>query len=108
MSPELSAIGFANSKDANPGPRRLIVGARFDNGTVGINSWNTTTWRGQDFPTMKGQTFDKFTAMALLAAEDLKFFGITDAGEIQSYTIDRDDPLSWTYDQQVNTNGTVS
>jgi hypothetical protein len=95
-------MGYFHTGDGRNSPRRLLIAARFDNGTVGINYYNTEEWHGQSFPTLSGTTYDNWTSISVVAATNLLFFGLTGDGEIHEYTMDRTNPLSWTYNSQVS------
>lgn len=94
-------MAFATATNASAGPREVMVVPRFDNGSLVVNYWDNTKWNYGYEPIIQGKVYTNFTAVALLADQDLKFFGITNDLEIQAFTIDRTLPLSWTYDSAV-------
>lgn len=96
-------MAFANATNITAGPLDLMVVPCFDNGSVIVNWWDNTVWSFGNEPILQGKVYTNFTAATLLPAEDLKFFGVTDEGAIQAYTIDRAAPVSWTYDSEVDT-----
>ena len=51
---------------------------------------------------MLGKQLTNFTTISLMSATELKFFGVTPEGELHVYTVDQDDPLTWTYDSEIS------
>jgi hypothetical protein len=93
-------------------PQNCLIVTRFNNGTLMVNYWDeskdatsptNSKWSASLGPTMLGKNLTNFTAIAMPALEDLHFYGLTPDGIIHSYTIDRENPFSWTYEGEVNT-----
>lgn len=101
--PQVAATGFASATDMAAGDTRLLVAGSFDNGTAFVNWWDNVMWNNATAPLMQGKVLQNFTAVSVFQAQDIKFWGLTNESEIHSYIIDRQNPLSWRYDQAVKT-----
>jgi hypothetical protein len=101
--PEISATGFDNAADLTAGPINILVSGVYANGSAFATYWDNTTWHDPAAPILQGKVITNFTSVSVFDAVQLKVFGLTNESEIHSYTIDRKNPLSWTYDQAVIT-----
>ena len=85
------------------GPVNLLVTGVFANGSAFVAHWDNSTWHQASEPILQGKVFTNLTAVSVFESKQVKVFGLTNESEIHSYTIDRKNPLSWTYDQAVIT-----
>lgn len=101
--PALAAMAFANATRVAAGPLDAMVVSLFDNGSIAASLWDNSAWSRANDPNMQGKVYTNFTAVSVLPAAELKFFGLTNDGDIQAFAIDRNSPLSWTYNGSVAT-----
>lgn len=107
--PQLTALSFVPQGLSVPEDSLVVM--RYPDGTLLANHWNEgkavtfpqQKWSGASTPRMQGMNITNFTSIAVPGLDNLRFFGLTPDGLIHSYTIDRQDPFTWTYEELVNT-----
>ncbi|KAB5562994.1 hypothetical protein GE09DRAFT_766860 [Coniochaeta sp. 2T2.1] len=101
--PRIAATSYNHPADMDQGPINLLVVGSFANGSAFANYWDNKTWHNATTPLLQGKVLTNFTSVALFQSSEIKFFGLTNDSEIHSYTIDRRNPVSWTYGDAIIT-----
>jgi hypothetical protein len=80
----------------------LLVTQLYPNGTLRANYWNNYSWRGNSDPILQGgsRVLTNFTGVAL--STDMRAVVMTNDSEIHQFTVDRTNPLLWTWESQIN------
>lgn len=94
-SPQIAAGGFSNETEDLAAVNKFLVVTRDSTGRVYSNYWDTASWTTNIEPSIKGTSKEIWEAIALVNAEDLMFYGLTNDGNIKSFTIDRTSPFNW-------------
>ncbi|KAK7752292.1 hypothetical protein SLS62_005828 [Diatrype stigma] len=103
---QLAALSFAPA--GSLGPLDTFVVMRFPNGTLWANYWIGSMpglfpdykWSGGSAP-RTDNNITNFSAIAMSGLDDMHIYGLTTDGRILAYTIDRQDPFSWSYEEEV-------
>lgn len=81
------------------GPVYLLVASVFDDGIIKASCWNNVSWTGDVTPSLLQYNGTvNFTAGAMISGANIKFYGLTVDGHINSFTVDRDAAFQWTWD----------
>lgn len=100
-SPQMAAIGYANSTSDPGAVNNFLVVTLDSHGTLLTNHWDTNSWTTDLAPSLTGTSEDVFERIAMVAAEDLVLYGLTAEGAIKAFLIDRGDTSTWAFDSVV-------